>query len=114
MPFLFPEEWREVDPNYYMAFPKSTQLTSNQTLSLELNAVLSRKGICEQLQRIDRPTLIVVGTDDSIMPHANSLTMAERTPGAWLVKIQDGRHELMYQYPEKISYVVSSTFLETT
>jgi pimeloyl-ACP methyl ester carboxylesterase len=46
MPFLFPEEWREADPNYYMAFPKSTQLTSNQTLSLELNAALSWKGSC--------------------------------------------------------------------
>ncbi len=113
MPFLFPEEWREADPNYYMAIPKNTQLTSNQTLSSELNAALSWKGTCDQLQRIDRPTLVVVGSDDSMMRPANSLTIAERIPGAWLVQIQDGGHGLMNQHPEKLSEAVS-TFLETT
>ncbi|HEX6281940.1 MAG TPA: alpha/beta hydrolase [Nitrososphaera sp.] len=113
MPFLFPEEWREADPNYFMAIPKNTQLTSNQTLSSELNAALNWKGTCDQLQRIDRPTLVVVGSDDSMMRPANSLTIAERIPGAWLVQIQDGGHGLMYQHPEKLSEAVS-TFLETT
>jgi pimeloyl-ACP methyl ester carboxylesterase len=56
---------------------------------------------------------VVVGSDDSMMRPANSLTIAERIPGAWLVQIQDGGHGLMYQYPEKLSEAVS-TFLETT
>lgn len=112
MPFLFPEEWREADPNYYMAFPKSTQVTSNQALNLELNAAFSWEGICDQLQQIDRPTLVVVGTHDSMMRPANSLTITERIPGAWLAQIEKGGHGVMYQYPEKLSKTVL-TFLET-
>lgn len=112
MPFLFPDEWREADPNYYIAFPKSTQVTSNQALNLELNAAFSWEGTCDQLQQIDRPTLVVVGTQDSMMYPANSLTITERIPGAWLAQIEKGGHGVMYQYPEKLSKTVL-TFLET-
>jgi pimeloyl-ACP methyl ester carboxylesterase len=45
-------------------------------------------------------------------PAANSLMIAERIPGLWLVQIKDAGHGLMYQYPDKFSKVIS-TFLQT-
>jgi len=67
-----------------------------------------------RLHEIDRPTLVIVGADDAVMiPSANSLTISERVPQAWLIRIQNGRHGVIYQYPEKLSDAVS-TFLETT
>lgn len=51
-------------------------------------------------------------TDDIIRPPANSLMLAEKIPGAWLVQIKGGGHGVMYQYPNKFSRIVL-TFLET-
>ncbi|MFL6372515.1 MAG: alpha/beta fold hydrolase [Nitrososphaera sp.] len=67
-----------------------------------------------RLYEIDRPTLVIVGADDAVMiPPANSLTISERVPQAWLMQIQNGGRGVIYQYPEKLSDAVS-TFLETT
>lgn len=111
MPLLFPEEWQKAHPNYQSAIPRNTQVTPNQTLNLALDAALSWAGTCNQLQQIDQPTLVIIGTDDKMMLPSNSLTIAERIPDAWLVQIDGGGHGLMYQYPESVSKMVL-TFLE--
>jgi pimeloyl-ACP methyl ester carboxylesterase len=112
MPLLLPEEWRKDHPNYQTAMPRNTQVTPNQTLNFALDAALSWRGTCNQLQQIDQPTLVIIGTDDKMMLPANSLTLAERIPDAWLVQIDGGGHGLMYQYPESVSKM-TLTFLET-
>jgi len=42
-------------------------------------------GVCEELTKISNPTLVITGTDDVIVPTANSLIIAGKIPGAWLV-----------------------------
>jgi pimeloyl-ACP methyl ester carboxylesterase len=43
-------------------------------------------GACDELARIAKPTLVIAGTDDNLyVPHVNSLKIAEKIPGAWLV-----------------------------
>jgi hypothetical protein len=69
-------------------------------------------GICEQLRSISRPTLVIGGTDD-VVPVANSLVIAAKIPGAWVVQIRNAGHELMFQYPDKFNKVLQ-TFLSTT
>jgi pimeloyl-ACP methyl ester carboxylesterase len=69
-------------------------------------------GICDQLLSISKPTLVIAGTDD-VVPVANSLVIAAKVPGAWLVQIKDAGHDLMFQYPDKFNKV-SQTFLSTT
>ena len=59
------------------------------------------------------PTLVVTGTEDVAVPAANSLIIAQKIPGAWLVQIKGAGHGLMYQYPEKLSTILQ-TFLTTT
>ena len=50
-----------------------------------------------------RIPLLIVGTDDVIVPTANSLVIAGKIPGAWLVQIKGAGHFLMHQYPEQFS-----------
>jgi pimeloyl-ACP methyl ester carboxylesterase len=73
----------------------------------------SWSGICDQLQKISSPTLIITGTDDVAVPRANSLIIAAKIPGAWVVQIKDAGHLLISQYPDKFNKVLQ-TFLMTT
>ena len=61
-----------------------------------------------------KPTLVITGTyDDKYQPHVNSLKIAEKIPGAWLVQIKDAGHAVVDQYPTEISKILN-TFLSTT
>jgi pimeloyl-ACP methyl ester carboxylesterase len=68
---------------------------------------------CDRLSNISNPTLVVAGTEDITSPPANSVMMAERIPGAWLVQIKDGGHGLIFQYPNEFSEVIE-TFLSVS
>jgi pimeloyl-ACP methyl ester carboxylesterase len=71
-------------------------------------------GACDELAKIAKPTLVITGTDDNLyVPHANSLVIAEKIPGAWLVQIKNAGHAVMDQYPDEISKILQ-TFLSTT
>jgi pimeloyl-ACP methyl ester carboxylesterase len=71
-------------------------------------------GACDALAKLAKPTLVITGTDDNLyIPHANSLVIAGKIPGAWLVQIKDAGHAIMDQYPDEISKILQ-TFLSTT
>jgi pimeloyl-ACP methyl ester carboxylesterase len=56
----------------------------------------------------------VTGADDNLyMPDENSLVIARKISGAWLVQIKDAGHAVMDQYPNEISKILQ-TFLSTT
>ena len=57
--------------------------------------------------------VVITGTQDVAVPAANSLILAQKILGAWLVQIKGAGHGLMYQYPEQFSEIVK-TFLEST
>jgi pimeloyl-ACP methyl ester carboxylesterase len=69
---------------------------------------------CVELAKLAKPTLVITGTDDDkYQPHVNSLKIAEKIPGAWLVQIKDAGHAVMNQYPEEMGKIMN-TFLSTT
>ena len=71
-------------------------------------------GACDELAKLDKPTLVITGTDDNFYaPHVNSLKIAEKIPGAWLVQIKDAGHAVPDQYPDEISKILN-TFLSIT
>ena len=71
-------------------------------------------GVCEELTKLAKPTLIITGTDDNYyQPHENSLILAEKIPDAWLVQIENATHAVMDQYPDEIGKILQ-TFLSTT
>jgi pimeloyl-ACP methyl ester carboxylesterase len=58
--------------------------------------------------------LVITGTDDNyLVPHGNSLILAEKIPGAWLVQIKDAGHAIMVQYPAEVAEILN-TFLSTS
>jgi pimeloyl-ACP methyl ester carboxylesterase len=113
LPLLFPEEWRNENPNYLERIPKTMEIIPNKTLDQQIEAITSWAGVCDQLKNITQPTLVIVGTDDVLTPPADSLVITEQIPGAWLVQIKGAGHGLMYQYPEQFNKVLQ-TFLSTT
>ncbi|HKG40910.1 MAG TPA: alpha/beta hydrolase [Nitrososphaeraceae archaeon] len=71
-------------------------------------------GTCDELAKLAKPTLVITGTDDNFYaPHVNSLKIAEKIPGAWLVQIKNAGHAVPDQYPVEISKILN-TFLSTT
>jgi len=47
--------------------------------------------------------LIITGSAYITSPHANSLRIAEKILVAWLVQINGGGHDVMFQYPQLAS-----------
>lgn len=109
---IFPQQWKKEHPDYLSYMP-IVPIPSLRAIQLEGQAIGSWKGTCDRLSNIVKPTLIVAGTDDIIVPHAYSLPLAEKIPGAWLVQIKGGGHGLMYQYPQQFTAVLE-TFLSIT
>ena len=71
-------------------------------------------GTCGELAKLDKPTLVITGTEDNwYQPHVNSLKIAEKIPGAWLVQIKNAGHAIAVQYPAEIGKIMN-TFLSTT
>jgi pimeloyl-ACP methyl ester carboxylesterase len=66
------------------------------------------------LAKLDKPTLVITGTDDNFyQPHFNSLKIAEKILGAWLVQIKNAGHAIVNQYPAEVGKIMN-TFLSTT
>ncbi|HXW12360.1 MAG TPA: alpha/beta hydrolase, partial [Nitrososphaeraceae archaeon] len=114
----FPIKWIRENPNFLDTIPKTSEIILFTTLKkhFEINEnwlSTNWTGVCDQLQKMTKPTLIITGTKDQAVPAANSLLLADKIPGAWLVQIKDAGHGLMYQYPEIFTRVVE-TFLNVT
>jgi pimeloyl-ACP methyl ester carboxylesterase len=112
LPLLFPTEWQTQNPDYLQNLPAITETIPNETLNLQTQAIMSWAGSCNRLNSITQPTLVIVGTDDTLTVPANSLLMTEKIPAAWLVQIRGGGHGLMFQYPEEFSNIIL-TFLKS-
>ena len=114
----FPPKWIEQNPNFLESIPKTSEIVPSTTLKkqFEINERWLSKnwsGVCKQLTKINNPTLIITGTEDVAIPPSNSLILAEKIPGAWLVQIREAGHGLMYQFPENFTRIVE-TFLDET
>ena len=112
----FPLLWVKSHPNVTLS--PSKEIITPYTLKEQFKVVedwfaTNWSGVCSQLTKLSTPTLVITGTEDISVPEANSLIIAEKIPGAWLVQIKGGWHVLMYQYPEKLGKIVI-TFLENT
>jgi pimeloyl-ACP methyl ester carboxylesterase len=114
--------WIRLHPESVKKFPTAQEAFSSvspNTLRGQYNAGIGWEatnwnGTCDELAKIAKPTLLITGTDDNnYVPHDNSLILAGKIPGAWLIQIKDAGHAVMGQYPDKINRVLQ-TFLSTT
>ena len=116
---FFPKEWLKQKENaayvqkVFSAMTPSFNTTPKENIQHQAQTTYNWKGACDRLSNITKPTLIIVGTDDIVRPPANSIILAEKIPGAWLVQIKGGGHGVMSQYPEEFTAVLES-FLSVT
>jgi pimeloyl-ACP methyl ester carboxylesterase len=113
MPAFFPKEWLKENDAYIQKVFSATTPVRKENIQQHNQVALNWKGCCERLSNITKPTLVITGTDDIVRPPANSIMLAEKIPGAWLVQIKGGGHGVMYQYPQQFTAVLE-TFLSIT
>jgi pimeloyl-ACP methyl ester carboxylesterase len=109
---LFPDKWLQENSdkiNITFALPQVSQ----ENLLKYGEALGKWKGSCNVISNIDKPVLVMTGTEDITSPPINSFKIAEKIPGAWIIQIQDGGHGVMQQYPDTVNNIIE-TFLSTT
>ena len=105
---LFPEKWIQDNMEYIKSnIVSPAGKVSQEILHEQANANLKWQGTCDRLSHLKTPTLVLTGTSDITSPPANSLAMAQRIPGAWLVQLSGGGHGVMFQYPETVSKIIN-------
>ena len=84
--------------------PKSSYL-------LQLGAVMKHDTI-DRLSEITHPTLVMTGTEDTLVAPANSRMIAERIPGARLIEFEDTGHVFFTEKPDEVNRVLIDFFCE--
>ena len=113
---LHPESIENIPTDMQQAKPGLSPEAMNNQMNVgkEWEDNPNWSGACDELAKLDKPTLVITGTDDNMYaPHVNSLKIAEKIPGAWLVQIKNAGHAVMDQYPEEMGKIIN-TFLSTT
>ena len=113
--------WIRLHPDSLEDIPEAQDLfasVSLNTLEQQYNIGIAWEatnwnGACDELAKIAKPTLVITGTyDNDYQPYGNSLIIAGKIPGAWLIQIENAGHAVMSQYPDKINKILQ-TFLST-
>jgi pimeloyl-ACP methyl ester carboxylesterase len=117
--------WLKLHPNFFetISIPEFTQpkdffhsITPDNNLkqakATEEWRATNWNGVCNEITKLSVPTLIMTGTDDITVPALNSLVIAEKIPGAWLIQFKNAGHSLPEQYPDEINKILQ-TFLST-
>ena len=91
----------KLHPNYFetIPIPKAKDLFGGSsshlnTMKQQHDAVknwfaTNWSGICNELTKISSPTLTITGTDDAVVPTANSLIIVQKIPGTWIAQLKD-------------------------
>ena len=112
---LHPESIENIPTDLQQAKPGLSPEAMNNQINVgkEWEDNPNWSGACDELAKLDKPTLVITGTDDNMyVPHVNSLKIAEKIPGAWLVQIKNAGHAVADQYPEEMGKIMN-TFLST-
>jgi pimeloyl-ACP methyl ester carboxylesterase len=64
-------------------------------------------GAADRLGEISCPTLVAAGSDDVVIPPANSLALASAIPGAWLARFPGCGHAFMADRPDSLARLIS-------
>jgi len=103
---MFPPEWLARNPDVYKTFSQARESSSPENMKRQTLAVVLWPGSYDRLDRIKAPTMIVAGMKDAIIPAENSLVLAERINGSWLVRLDNAGHGLIYQYPNELAKII--------
>lgn len=104
---LFSRQWLDDHPGFAGGLPRPEIPALPVNIERQGKAIRGWAGTCGRLPGLARPTLVITGTEDIVIPPANSVLMASRIPGAWLIRMPGG-HANMYQYPRTFSRYIAA------
>ncbi|MDP8906457.1 MAG: hypothetical protein M3M88_02940 [Thermoproteota archaeon] len=82
---------------WYLSFQPPSEIVQSTTLKKQFDINenwLSKNwsGVCHQLTSITQPAMIMTGTNMLPLPSNNSLILANKILGAWLIQVKDAGH----------------------
>jgi 3-oxoadipate enol-lactonase len=107
-PFAFA---RDVDPQLLARFidKKSGDVQPDHGYRGQIAAVLAHDAV-DRLSSIERPTLVITGSEDAVIPAENSEALREGIPRARLEVINGAGHLFFIEQPER-TFTTLETFL---
>jgi pimeloyl-ACP methyl ester carboxylesterase len=104
---LFPLDWlRSQGERIKEVFYRPMGNIPTETVAKQSMAIGTWKGCCDRLSEINKPTLVISGADEVLVPPQNARYLAGKVPNAQLVLSENAGHGLMFQYPDKFSEMV--------
>ena len=104
---IFPQDWVKENPDIFKRLPAPANPITAEIAGMQKKAIEKWSGTESRLPGIKKSTIIIVGEQDFITPPAESLDMAEKIAGSWLVRYDRAGHWLMYQCPEEMAGIVT-------
>jgi pimeloyl-ACP methyl ester carboxylesterase len=106
LPGMLSETSVTVNPNLKNEVESIMAATSVNGLTGALRGMAVRMDASDLLPKISIPTLILSGTADKLIPHAESEAMAKAIPGAQLQLIEGAGHLLSLEKPEAFTHTL--------
>lgn len=104
---MFPADWFEAhQQEIFTLFSRPHEEVSLDVVDRQTEALGAWAGRWDDLPAIKNDTLVIVGGEDIVTPTENSVKVAGRIPGAWLVQLKGAGHGAMYQYPDTFAQLV--------
>jgi 3-oxoadipate enol-lactonase len=101
---LFPDNWLEKHEERFRVVVREVlkAVEDDEDIPRQFMAGVEFDS-CDRLQNIECPTLVACGTDDEVIPPANSRMLASRIPGARSMEYEGVGHALVSQVPEEFA-----------
>jgi 3-oxoadipate enol-lactonase len=93
-------------PKLMQVFSGALQFGFSMDAILAQVAATQSHDTVDRLEQISAPTLVLTGDSDMLIPARNSEVLAERIPGAQLVKIPGGSHGFNFETPDLFNRAV--------
>jgi pimeloyl-ACP methyl ester carboxylesterase len=79
----------------------------DEATAMQMEAVRQWNGTCARLPEVDKPTLVVTGTEDIVILPENAKVLSELIPGSRLVELEGGDHGFIARFPAELAGIVA-------
>ncbi|MEX0703202.1 MAG: alpha/beta fold hydrolase [Planctomycetales bacterium] len=110
---LFAEATRRDRPEVVAMVRRMIEGTDPEGIAAALRGMAERPDMSESLEKVEVPTLLIVGVEDALTPPAEMKRMAIALMNAQLVQIADAGHLAPLENPEPVNAAIRK-FLEET
>jgi pimeloyl-ACP methyl ester carboxylesterase len=109
---LFPQKWRDDNAatvEELLSIP--AVFPPVEVVQKQATAITDWPGVWDELPGLESRACLLCGTDDAVVGCENSVMMAGRLPGCWLVQMEGCGHGVIFQEPEKCAAVIEQFLL---